>query len=270
MPLQVELQPVAHGQLGVIDIAIVVVIDVLAPVRRPRHAVGLGFFAQLVAIIPVDIPVASIRLQGIRDHHDHVAPDPFIQRRFVHRQPIRQLHQHLRRARFGAVQPAGEHVDRFGLHDDAPGLRLAQTARIGQPRQIPLVRIQIAYGIFVGHHRDQAFASFVGRARRENLHPLRSGGQRAVIAIQVGNPSQFLRHARVIAQHILGARDADRLGQMVHQRAEEFRHGGPFFHQACELLILSLRRRLWLSQRGGRYRASQHCERKQALGFHSS
>ena len=74
-------------------------------------------------------------------------------------------------------------------------LGVAEAARIGQPRQVSFVGVEIADGLFVGNHRDQALAAFVGRAGGKNLDALGGGGQRAVIAIQVGHAGEFLGHA---------------------------------------------------------------------------
>ncbi len=48
-----QREQVLHGELRVVDVAIVVVKDVLAPVGRAAEVIGLGFLVDLVAVIPV-------------------------------------------------------------------------------------------------------------------------------------------------------------------------------------------------------------------------
>ena len=196
MPFQVELQPVGHRHLRVIDVAIVVVENVLAPVRRPRRAIVLVLFGQLVLVIPIDVPVAPIWLGSRRKHDDHVLANRIEQRAFFHGETVGQFHQHLRRTGLGGVQSTGEHVDWLGLGDDLPGLIGGKSARVGQLRQIAFVRVQIADDLFVGDRHHQALAAFIRGTGGQQLHALRCGGKRAVILAQLGNLGELLRSAR--------------------------------------------------------------------------
>ena len=240
VPFQVELQPVAHRDLGVIDVAIVVVVDVLAPVGRAGDAVLLVLLADLVVVVPIHVAVAAIGLGGVVDHDDDVAADLVVERGVLHGEPVRQFHQHFGRAGFGAVQAAGEHVDRLGLGDDAPGLIRAEAARVGQSGQVALVGVEVADGVFVGDGHYQALAPFVRGPGGEYFDALGGCGQGPVVAAQIGYVGEFLGSPGVVADDVLGARNAGSLRKVIDERAHELGPGGPLLHQLGVLLVLRL------------------------------
>ena len=261
MPLQIEVQPVAHGDLRVIDVAIVVVVDVLAPVGRAGKAVLLGLLADEVAVVPVDVAVAAVGFGGIGHHHDDVLADRVVERRLFDREAVGQFHQHLGRSGLGAVQAAGEHVDRLGLGDDAFGLGIAESARVGEAGQVSFISVEIGDGVLVGDGDDDAFAAFIGSAGGEDLDALGGSRERPVVAADIGDVGQLLGGTDVIAEDVLGAGHAGNFGQMVHQRAHELRPGGPLLDQPGVVGILRLGR---LSKG----RAGEEGEGREASEFH--
>ena len=124
MPIEIPTQQVAHGELGVIDVAIVVVEDVFAPVGRAGEAVVLGGLADFVAEIPIDVAVAAIGIGGGSDGDDQVIANAFHDGRVFGDQAVGQLHQHFGRAGFAAVEAGHEMVDGLGFGDDFARLRL--------------------------------------------------------------------------------------------------------------------------------------------------
>ncbi len=127
VPLQVPVEQRPHGHLRIIDVAIVVVENVLAPVGRAGSLILFAGVVDLVAVVPVDVAVAAVGLGGGRDGDDHVVANLLDQRRVFGRQAIGQLHQHFRRAGFGAVQAAHQVIDRLGFRDDLARLRVAES-----------------------------------------------------------------------------------------------------------------------------------------------
>ena len=80
MPLQVPVEQRAHAHLRVVDVAVVVVEDVLAPIRRPADAIALVGDLGHVAQIPLDVAIAAIRIRGRRDRDDDLVADLLDQR----------------------------------------------------------------------------------------------------------------------------------------------------------------------------------------------
>jgi hypothetical protein len=85
-------------------VAVVIVIDVVAPVgrrqRRQGFPVGSAF---QVAIEPVDCLVAAVWFRDWVDQDDQVAPDILDQWLFGDGETIRQLHDHFRATGFGRM-----------------------------------------------------------------------------------------------------------------------------------------------------------------------
>ncbi|SPE36200.1 hypothetical protein SBA6_520026 [Candidatus Sulfopaludibacter sp. SbA6] len=240
VPFQVELQPVAHGDLGVIDVAIVVVVDVLAPVGGAGNAVLLVLLADLVVVVPIDVAVAAIRLGGIVEHDDDVAADLVVERGVLDGEPVGQFHEHFGRAGFGAVQAAGEHVDGLGLGDDAAGVREVEAARIGEFGEVAFIGVEVADVVFVGDGHYEALAAFVGGAGGEYFDAFRGCGKGPVVAAQIGYAGEFLGSADVVANDVPGAGNAGDPGKVIDERAHELGPGGPLLHQFGVVLVLRL------------------------------
>ena len=137
MPLQVPIEHVPHAPLRVVDVAVVVVEDVLPPVRRSADAVVLVGDVDQVPVVPVDVAVAPVGLGGGNHGHDDVPADAVVERPLLDREPVGQLHQHFGRSRLAAVQAGHQDVDRLGPGDDRPRLGLAQPAGVREPGEVP-------------------------------------------------------------------------------------------------------------------------------------
>src|SRR5438093_890729 len=83
--------PFPHGDLRVVNVAIVVVENILAPVRWAGRPVLLGFLTREVTVIPVDIPIAAVRVGGVIDHDDHVLADVLEEWRLVDGKPVSEF-----------------------------------------------------------------------------------------------------------------------------------------------------------------------------------
>jgi hypothetical protein len=65
-----------------------------------------------------------------------------------------------------------------------------------------------------------------------------AGRERAVVLQRVGVVGQFLRLADVMPEDVFRRRNSGDLGQVIHQRADEFRPGGPLLHAAGEVFVV--------------------------------
>ena len=206
-------------------VAVVVVRHVVAPVQQPRIMLPR---VRQVPVVQVDHAVAAVDLDHRRDQGDHVRANLPDVRRLVHRQAIGQLHQRGGRAGLGGVDGAGDVVDRRGLRDQlvGDGVVHADAARVGQPGQARLVRVEVGQQAFVGdRHRDH-LAAFLALADREHLHPRTGGGQCAEVAVDVGHVGQVVRRAGDVAEYLVRRGHAGGGGQVVGQRRIERGIGG--------------------------------------------
>ena len=152
----------AHRHLRQVDVAVVVVEDVLAPIRHARHATAAATSAtawrrrvagglaagglrcapprppapgveqaQLtIAVEPVDVAVASVGIGHRCDRDEDVVADLLDERRRLGREPVGQLHQHFGRPGLAAVEPAHQVVLRPGRGDQLTDLGRRAAARI--------------------------------------------------------------------------------------------------------------------------------------------
>ena len=115
-PMQIPLQVRSQGIDPVVDIAIVVVKDIFAPVWRSAEVdtARVGRLIDFVGVIPIDISIAAVEIGRRSDRNNHVIAD-FPDIRLVgHRKAIAELHHHLTRRCFGAVQTRSEVIVRLG------------------------------------------------------------------------------------------------------------------------------------------------------------
>ncbi len=244
----------AHRHLREVNVAVVVVIDVLAPVghataataaatrcgcsRRASRSRDLRHFQ--AAIEPVDVAIAPVRVGDRRDRHVHVVANLRNDRRRFCREPVHQLHQHLGGARFAAVQPAHQVVVRLRRRDELLRLRVGQPARVGQFREVVAVLLQVLDVGVRRHPHDHKLAVLVGLADRLHLHARRRRGERAVVLHDVRVVGEFLRRADVIAEHVLRTRNPGDLRQVIDERAAVARLAGPLPVRFREIFVLRL------------------------------
>ena len=113
--MRYHVEQASGAHLRIIDVAIVVVEDILAPVGRAGGLIVFAGVVDLVFVIPVDIAVAAVGLGDGGDGDDHVVADLLDQRSIFGGQAIGQFHQHFGRAGFGAVEAAHEVIDGLGF-----------------------------------------------------------------------------------------------------------------------------------------------------------
>ena len=238
MPLEVPLQQRSHLNLRVIDVAVVVVEHVLAPVRHARACRPRLGLVDAVPVVPVDIAVASIRIGDRRDRHDDALADLIDDRRILGGEPIGQFHQHLRRSHLAAVETADQVIDRFRAGNDLRGSIGRDRSRIGELSQGDPVRVKIPDRFVRAHEHDDELASFVASADRRDVDAGRRVGEGAVVPQDVGVVGQLSRLADVMAEDVLRRRNARSLGQVIDERAHELGPGRPLPDRAGEVGIV--------------------------------
>ncbi len=194
-------------------------------------------------IEPVHVPIASVRLGGRRDRNDDVVPDLRDERRRLRRQAVGELHQHFGRARLAAVETAHEVIVRLGVRNEVVHLRVGQTARVCELREVVPIVLEVLEVLLGRHPDDHELASLVRLHRqRFDLHARRRLGERAIVLQNVGVVRELGRRADVVAEHVLGRRDAGDERQVVDERASIPRLAGPLRIRLGELGILLLAR----------------------------
>ena len=264
----------AHRHLRQVDVAVVVVEDVLAPIRHARHAAAAaatraasagcrGFTAGLaaagwrstatpagarsrqaeltIAVEPVDVAVTPIGVGDRRDRHVDVVANLPDERGCLGREPVGQLHQHFRRPGLAAVQPAHQVILRPGRRDQLTDVGRRAAARIRDACEVVAVLRQVLDVFVRGDPDDDELAVFVGLADGFELdaagHRRR---QRAVVLQDIGVVGELRGGADVIAEHVLRRGHAVHLRQMVDQRADEIRLRRPLLDRLGEVLVLRL------------------------------
>ena len=199
VPPQVPAQQPPHRDLRVVDVAVVVVEDILPPVRRSWCALALVGHVDAVAVVPVDVAVAPVGFGRGRDRHDDVAANLLDEWRFLDRKPVGKLHEHLGRPRFRAVQPSHQVVDRPGAADDLARLLRREAARVGEPREVNTVLVEVLDSLLRAHEDHDALPAFVGMTDVQDPHARRFRLERAVIAEASAVVRELLRGSDVIA-----------------------------------------------------------------------
>ena len=171
MRLQVPRQVRTHRHLRVVDVAVVVVKDVLAPVRRSRDPVLLLGDVHHVLAVPVDVAIATVGVAGGREADDDAIADLADERCLARHQAVRQFHQHLRRPGLRAVQARHQVVHRRSDRDQPLRFVLRQPARVGQAPEIRGMGGEILQRRFIGDVDDGDVSSLVGLADGGHADP---------------------------------------------------------------------------------------------------
>jgi hypothetical protein len=277
---KVPLGQRAHRHLRQIDVAIVVVIHVLSPVRHTgatpaaatwRRRILLRFLLRPVE--PIHVAIASVRIRNGRHRYDHVVANLGNQRGRFRREPVDQLHQHLGGTGFAAVKPSHEVVVRPGRGNQLFDLIRRQPARVGNLREVVAIALQAGHVLVGRHPHDDQLAILVGFADRFHCHARRRGRERTVVPEDVGVVGQLARRANVIAENVLRHRYTRDARQVIHERADEIRLRRPLLDGPGEILVLRLRGVACLGDRllgGNRHRREKHGgtnEKRQPAGM---
>ena len=237
--LEIPVQERPHLDLRVVDVAVVVVKDVLPPVGHARAGRLAFALVDAVLVVPVDVAVAAIRVGNRGDRDDDVVADLVDDRRVFRDEPIGELHQHLGRPDLAAVQSARQVVERLRPGDHLGRLRRRDGPRVRQLSKVGPVLLEVSDRFVRSDEHDDQVAAFVALADIHDLDARRRRRQRAVVLEDVRVVGQLLRLADVMAQHVFRRRKTSHFGQMVYERAAELRPSRPFFHQTGEFRIVT-------------------------------
>ena len=241
MPVQIPFQQRPHAHLRIVDVAIIVVKNVLAPVGRAGRLILLTGVVDLVLVIPVDVTVAAVGLGGRGDGDDHAVANFPDQRRVFGDQAVGQLHQHFGGAGFGAMQTAHQVIHRLGFRNDVARLGFGDLAGIGELGQITTLGVEVADGFLRSDKDHDALPAFVGWPDIHHLNTRRFRFERMIIFDNIRVIGQFIGRADVIPEHVFGRRHGGRFRQMVDQRADEFGARGPILDGFGEFVVHLLR-----------------------------
>ena len=177
VPVQIPLEEVLVGESGIVDVAVVVVLGVFAPVGDAgfEDCVVIGNVF-LVAVVPVDGAVAAIGVCDRHDGYDDLIADLLDEVGVFDGEAVGELHQHLGRAEFGGVETAGEGVDGLGVGDDFFRLVIGEAAGIGEAGEIFTVGVEVFDGVFRPDEDDDGVAAFFRLADVDNFDARRRGG----------------------------------------------------------------------------------------------
>jgi len=93
MPIEIPAEEVLVGHARIINVAVVVVLDVLAPVGDAGHLFVVGD-VDVVGVIPVRWSDRVRRIGNGHDSDDDAGANALDERRVFRDQAIRQLHEH--------------------------------------------------------------------------------------------------------------------------------------------------------------------------------
>ncbi len=263
LPVLIPAQNVARQvQCEPETIAVVVVRDVFAPIGQARPHVVV----RLVVPIDVDHPLPTIHFRHRHDDRDHVLANRPDHRRLFHRQPVGQLHQHLRRSRLRRVESARQVVDGLGFGRDSSRFLLADRARIGQPIQVASVPVQVGQRRRLGDDHLDHLPPFLARADRTHLDPRGRGRQGPHVPIDLVRVVQDVGRADDLTEVLQRRRYRRRARQVVDQVAQEARIRGVAL-DAFGVLRIVLRKS---GRSGDRAHEQTHDECNSATAIHSA
>ena len=131
-------------------------------------------------------------------------------------------------------------IVRPGVRDELVHLRFGHSTRVGEPAKIHAVLGEFSH-VLVGRHPDHhQFAPLVGAADGLDLHATGGRRQRAIVLELVGVVREFLRRTDVVAEHVLGSRNARHQGQVIDQRTARTWIAEPGLVVLGECFVLAL------------------------------
>ena len=243
-PLEIPLQVGPKRIDAVVDVAVVVVKHVLAPVGR--LAVGLSpvvGLVDLVGVVPVHVAIAAVDVGSRHHRDDHVVPNLLDVGLVAHREAIRKFHQHFRCISLAAVQPGAEVVVRLRARDSPLRLVGAQAAGIGEPPHVGAIGFQVLQVRFGSDIDNHDLATLFGLANDRGFHATRQRLlERAIPLLLVSPVGQLLLRPDVIAEHVLRRGHAGFPRQVIDERRREVGPGRRRLHKRREIGIVGARR----------------------------
>ena len=228
MPAEKEiLHRLGERQHPLMCVAVVVVEDVLAPIwRRGFREPVVVRFAFEIPVEPLGHAVAAVRLRNRVDQHHELFPDLGDLRSLGHRQPIGQLHEHLRAAGLGGVDGAVEVVDRSRITQGVFETGLVAAPGVGEQGRGLTEPVDLVHSGLVGNDCHDDVAPFLGGAYGLHPYPRRSLGQRPQVAVDLFRVAELARDAHDVAQIVGRRRHRGRLRDIAHPGARKTLLGG--------------------------------------------
>ncbi len=153
-PVEVPVQVGAQRIDAVIDVAVVVVEHVLAPVGRAAVVfTAVVELVDLVGVVPIDVAIAAVDVGRAGDAHDHVVANLLDVGLVAHGQPVGQLDHRFGRIGFGAVEAGADVIVRLRRRDQLLHLRVGEPARVGQLAHVLPVDLEVLDVRFRRHVR---------------------------------------------------------------------------------------------------------------------
>ena len=192
----------------------------MSPVDRAGRRLARVRFLPLVE---VHHAVAAVDFDNRRDERDDVIADVPDVRAVVDGEPIGELHERRRRARFGRMDGARDVVDRRRPPGDVVGQRVVHLhrARIGELREVGFVRIQLRHERLGRHGDGDHLAPFFGRTDRVDLRARRRLREQPHVVVHLFRVRQLPRSAGDVAERRFGRRHGLRRRQIVDERRQE-------------------------------------------------
>ncbi len=239
-PVQVPAQVQAQRIDTVVDIAVVVVEHVLAPVRRAAVILAaVVLLVDLVGVVPVNVTVASVDIGRARDADDDVVADLLDVRLLADGETICELDHRFRWIGLTGVEAGADVVVRFGSGDDLLRLRFGQSARIGNLLHVLPIDLEVLQVGLRRHIQHHDVAAFFRLAHDLGLDASwQRFLERAEILLLIGDVGQLFLGADVVSKHVLGRRDASLLGQMINKRRQELGLGRRLLHELGKVRVV--------------------------------
>ena len=228
-----EFQVLAHA------VAIVVVLDVFAPVHHQGLAAGSGVLLRVV--VGVDGALAAIDFEHRRNEGDDVVADLLDERGLFDDHAVGELDEHLGAAGFGRVDAAIGPVNGLGGVEEFLGLFRGDFARVAEFGEHVLIFVEIFEGGLVGDSEGDDVAAFFGLTHLPDASARGGFREGFVVALDVLGVGEFARFAGDAAEEFERRRDGGGGGHVVHQFGGDAGVLKVFADELVVLLVLRLR-----------------------------
>ena len=201
-------------------IAIVVMRDVLAPVRQADASVCREIEATIL-LIEIHIVIAAIHFPDRDDHRDDILADLADVLAFVNGETIQHFDHRFRAARLGGVQRAAQQIHGFAHLDQLSAIGSGKSARISEPAQNGLVFVELCNGRFVGDDCHHHLAALFRLPKAHDLHAIAGGIDGAIVLRRLGAVGQAPDGSGYVAERLQGRWHLGRRWHVVHHIGDE-------------------------------------------------